>query len=469
MALENTIIWGFCGKNGKEIVFELRKKLNVTIWFSDQNNSIDICSLVQGVIPKTIVQNENDILSFNEFYRQHFLIYNIMISRRGISFSNIHELTNEFALAYYYFCKLVREQKTSLVIFSNIPHEGPDYVLYQIAKIFCIKTLLCYQNILPNNFLISTSIKDFGGFHNIPADLHNNEIVINFGSNQKLFYMQDIVQQQDAHHAGGLHLYYYKIKIGINRIFSRLKIILQILTKSNQLNITNILDNRNLRLRYEKQINQRALDNITVRKLLINSKHIIYVPLHLQPELSTSALGGVFQDQLYMIETLRSIFDKKWIILVKENPKQGAYQRGELFFDRLDRIPGLYFVNKLFPSIEIIENVALTATVTGTAGWESIMLGRKCLTFGQAWYASMVNCLNYKPGLTQKDLSDFLSKEYEIEELRESFNKLANKSGLGVVDDLYSGIVSGYNEASNAGSVVRSLMAVINHPATVWA
>ena len=67
----------------------------------------------------------------------------------------------------------------------------------------------------------------------------------------------------------------------------------------------------------------------------------MYFALQLQPEMTTSALGGPFKDQALAIETLARLLPPGVRILVKENPKQGAYQRGPMFFHRLARIPGV--------------------------------------------------------------------------------------------------------------------------------
>lgn len=475
MKIENVIAWGFCESSGREIVNELCSSINISEWISDQEGSNDIYSLLLGRVPLA-ERNVEAVRIFGDFYQKNFPLYCVIIYRRGLYYANFHELINEFTLGYYYFYKLITERKPQLIIFSNLPHEGPDYILYQIAKKLGVKTLMCFQSLFPNKFYMTTSIEDFGRFETIPAIFERPKMILDDGHKQMNVQMGEVEKLQAIERKNWFEQLLYKYLrackkqiIFLKRVFVLLAKVL--LARPHNLNINTIvrrLDVRNLQACYIQNIDQRVIDRVVLRNLLRTSKHLVYFPLQLQPELTTATLGGVFQDQLYAIETLRSLLGDEWIILVKENPKQGYFQRDKLFFKRLSNITGVHIVDKLFPSIEIVKDVAFTATITGTAGWEAIKGGGKCLVFGQAWYASLENCLTYHSALTNAELADFLGKTKSDEKFRQSFDNLLQKAGTGIVDPYYSELVGTYTDKQNAINVARSLMAVIGNDETVW-
>ena len=475
MKIKSVIVWGFCESSGLEIVNKLRSAINISEWISDQEGSSDIYSLLLGRVP-LVERNVKAVQIFSDFYQKNFPLYCVIINRRGLHYANLHELISEFTLDYYYFYQLITEKKPQLIIFSNLPHEGPDYILYEVAKILGVKTLMCYQSLFPNKLFMTTSIADFGYFETIPAIFKNQKMVLDKGHKQKNVAFQEVEKLQAIERKSWFKQLIYKClwtfkkqTILIKRVFVLLAKIL--LGKPHNLNINTIVQRLDLRARqasYEENIDLRKIDRVLLRELLSTSKHLVYFPLHYQPELTTATLGGVFQDQIYALETLRSLLGDKWIILVKENPKQGFFQRDELFFKRLSNIKGVHLIDKLFPSIEIIENVTFTATITGTSGWETIKEGGKCLIFGQAWYASLENCLTYNSEFTYAELLDFLGKEITYEAFQQSFESLLCKVGTGVVDPYYFELIEPYTEKQNAINVANSIMAVIENSLTVW-
>ena len=119
----------------------------------------------------------------------------------------------------------------------------------------------------------------------------------------------------------------------------------------------------------------------------------IYVPLHYQPEATTSPGGGVFANQLLMVELLSMCALDGWSVYVKENPLQfqavtatGECSRAIDFYDDLTLLPNVKIVPISTSSFDLIDNSMAVATVTGTSGWEAVLRGKPVLIFGHAWY-----------------------------------------------------------------------------------
>ncbi|MFT3755251.1 MAG: hypothetical protein QM769_04790 [Pseudoxanthomonas sp.] len=131
----------------------------------------------------------------------------------------------------------------------------------------------------------------------------------------------------------------------------------------------------------------------------------VYFPLHLEPEANVHATGGRYRNQLDAIVDLHQSLPPGWSIVLKENPKQTWMHRGPPFVERLKELPSVRFADEAMPSRELIAHSRLVATITGTAGYESLLAGKPCLYFGEPWYAGLPGVIGFEPGLDLVELS----------------------------------------------------------------
>ena len=131
----------------------------------------------------------------------------------------------------------------------------------------------------------------------------------------------------------------------------------------------------------------------------------VYFPLHLEPELNTAILGGDFANQLDAIVAMHELLAPGWILLLKENPKQGYMHRGAPYWRRLSQLSAVRFAAPNLESSRLIAGAQLIATITGTAGYESLLAGKPCLVFGAAWYAELPGVTRYAAGLNLLELA----------------------------------------------------------------
>jgi len=138
------------GANDKEFLKELYNNFNISYSihaFDDVKKDQDHRDLIIDNFRELPKLNKDAQKIFIKFYNDHFIVFSRMFVRKDSNKSDFHEDSNHFALYFYAFYEIIINKKIDLIIFSSLPHIGPDYILYHIAKILKIRTILYYQTI----------------------------------------------------------------------------------------------------------------------------------------------------------------------------------------------------------------------------------------------------------------------------------------------------------------------------------
>lgn len=487
--IKNIVIWGFHSKSCIQAInmLEEKKIIDVKAWIGNAPECThDIISFYVGTFKKNkyhgSAQNIYDDIFSNSIYK-----FMDMMSRHSFyAEKSFYDLTNIFNLMFDFFAELLSMNDIDIVLFSDLPHEGADLVLYEIAKKLNIKTILCHQTIFPNKFFYVYDINDYARFNEIePLNEEKYVKIENVHGKYINFYTSKrketgVFSLQRKNSFGNLTVSilrntfrtknYYKIRLFSQKYFRH--------TNNNELlesskqkigfvdkyinSFTTIfvfIRDVCIRLRsFLKRFLQRYsnykeahknLAKISTHKIDLNKK-FVYFPLHLQPELTTSGLGGVYVDQVLAIEKLSTIIPEDWFIYVKENPKQTELMRGKWFFKRLSLIKNVKVISPDFDTYLLMSNSVFVATITGTAGWEAITDGKNVLVFGNAWYKTLPGVFTYDNSFKLKDILNYKIKHDDLER---NFNLLLNKTAQGVIDPNYSAIVQNYNDLDNASNI----------------
>lgn len=378
-----------------------------------------------------------------------------------------HNLQNvQDYLDYYHILADACAQKIAAsgathALFYCVPHLGYDTVLYQVARAMGLRTIVLCQTIFPSLYFSMEAIDDLGTFD--PAGSQAAPMLIEKGSAPDLFYMDDRWQRPAA-----------RGKMGVRAT-------LQLLTHIALKNSAKLLDpryilglHRRMRQIYGAlpdwrdpfakffHVNELAyfehLAGYEDQKVDLRTR-FIYVPLHNQPEMSTSALGGPWRDQLLMIEALARHLPRGWEIYVKENPRQGAYARGPMFFHRLSRIKGVRFMPSSASTHDLSTHAQFVATVTGTAGWEAIRKGRPALVFGNAWYKSLPGVHLYAPDV---DFEAIAASTFDHDELQRAAGALIARCHAGVIEPIYLENASNFDPAQNLDQVAHTTLGLLD-------
>jgi hypothetical protein len=114
----------------------------------------------------------------------------------------------------------------------------------------------------------------------------------------------------------------------------------------------------------------------------INDKYV-YMPLHLIPESSTLTAAPFYINELTIIEQVSKSLPAGWKLYVKEHQAMLG-QRSLKFYKKVNYLHNVTMVsiNYYKDPKPWISNSQGVITITGTSAYESVMLGKKAIVFG---------------------------------------------------------------------------------------
>jgi hypothetical protein len=419
----NILLWGYHYDDHIKALEELESENIISIkkWFGNHSKfNNNLAKLVHN--PYTVINEERLFLlplDYDEKMRPYFELFVEGYSRIGYyKGQSSHELWHLFYLYARYFYTLLINNSIDVLLFSNFPHHGVDVILYGIAKVMKIRTVLTTQSLVPNHFWYVEDIEDFGLFQNI--EIQNKiELSIDRGFEKNLFYMKNIKQKKTFCLGSLLN--------DFRRVLMK--------RKHKPIRVSGIWS------KYTECKNYKKMSHKIYTKDIDFNKKYVYFPLQLQPELTTSILGTKYADQLLALEHLAKLIPDDWLIYAKENPKQTARQRDILFYHRLSKIPKVHYLSLGYNSHKLIQNSQFVSVVTGTAGWEAISGGKNVLVFGRAWYKTLPGVFTYGPDI---DIDTIVDYKIEHEVLEQKYSELIGKTYEGIVDPAYQPIYPEY-------------------------
>jgi hypothetical protein len=361
---------------------------------------------------------------------------------------------NAFNLLLEEMTCILKEHRIDTVIISRIPHLGPEYLLYLSAKALGLRVIMFYQSLFPERFFVCTDWDDFGRFEKIPI-LDPQPVLprLKQGFSHDWFYMdQSSVGARPQRDVAAPIAKFRHSSYWIQAVRTSVR---AIKTSVRQL-VTPIPVALKATANRDRDYAARIKKIASVSPDL--SQPFVYFPLHLQPEMTTSALGGVYVDQLLAVERLSTVLPESVYIYVKENPKQTSFMRDELFFARLAALRNVVLIDSSFPTVELLQRCAFVATITGTAGWEALLGGKNAVVFGLAWYRTLPGVFEFQYDL---DLDAVLHARFTAEELNLALIELLRKTGKGIIYCGYEAMVPGFDRDRNIKTVAESIDRII--------
>jgi hypothetical protein len=366
---------------------------------------------------------------------------------------------NYYLMHLRFWYSIITEYNINYYIGSNIPHEIFDFIIYTIIKKRNGKTLCFTETEFLNRVIFTNDIFDYSFLSKKTTHEELNPEVIEYYNNKKQISKKYNIP--------------FYMKNGI-------------LPRGNQRNPQ----------KYITIYNQLA-ENPDY------SQKYIYIPLHYQPEMTTSPMAKEYVKQELIINLFDYYLPKDIVIFVKEHPMQTQIGRNEIsynkniilkktikrciklmlkallkpkkFFDLKQEILSYisYFFsdnNKLLLSVyniqtnntrikfiksnidsqELIKNSIAVVTCTGTATIEALIKEKPVFIFGYYYY-------DYAPGIKKITNNDDMKDAYEFinnfsfneKELLNYLQSVYDNTHRLIVDQYYSNQVNITNDSNN--------------------
>ncbi len=293
-----------------------------------------------------------------------------------------------------YWDGIIKKYHPEAFIMPSAPHTIYDIVIYGLAQLYGIKVIMFEHTAVYDHALVmndyaigSTVLKK-----QLEKDRGINFSVVNFKPDIKRYYQN----QTDPTQSSTPEIIKQTLKRYSPKNVLKLKTAAVIKSIKNNIFLEVVLQ-RFLRLGKGNMPGEYK----SVESKPDFSKRYIYVALHYQPECTTSPLGGIFVDQLLMIEMLSYCLPSGWLIYVKEHPFQWK-PRGLSFFSF--RYEGYYQAIARLKNVRLVPSTTDTftliqhsiAVVEGTAAWEGVLRGKPGIAFGYRWYRDCHGIFNVR-------------------------------------------------------------------------
>jgi hypothetical protein len=406
--------------------------------YNPGHNKVDIL-YVKNIINGNYGRSSHSLpYDFLEYINKDMSTLMDMVSRFeiGLQENLRHEerkriIYGHFAFWYYY----ILENDYSCFISSNIPHDTYDYVILMTMIFLKKKTL----------YFVQTQYRDIivpmYDYHEHNASL---KVIFKKYLTKNMTILSPLAKTEWDLQKKDIKPFYMETKNNyLQRIYKA------ILNRRifSFVNIKKHFEYYNSSIRLWKEYDLLSQDPDFSQKY-------IYLPLHYQPELTTNPMGGIFNNQILILDVLLNSIPEDVFIYVKEHPQQKSTCRyDKYYYDLCSKSKKIILMKKDISSRALIRNAMCVATVTGTAGWEALFEKTPVLLFGYCFYMYAPYVYNVRSDEScKKALQAIFHDNFLFNEdyFKVFLNAVADTSIHGFIDPLYS-IASSFSfEESNA-------------------
>ena len=351
--------------------------------------------------------------------------------------TDLYEYMDYLYLASDHIGQKLIKNKIDTVVFLNVPYVAWDFLIFRIAQLLNLRTLMLEQSLFPGRLFSAHTHVDFGKFDDVQAQQH--QLSDSAESCCKALHCdakKNIQNPMNTRNFPNAHYY-----ILIRYIFSKLPHLLiywselkRLLTKLPSIK-THFLMWKDpfsfyflrKKLDYFSEIVQHETRDIDWAQS--------YVYCDLQKTCPTSVLEGDYIDQTLMIEHLAQIVPHSYKIYVKADLNLKSCTHYPLFLNRLRRLKQVVILPSGADTSRLIDHAVFVATTTGIVGWEAIHRGQCVVTFGHVWYNSFVGVFPFSSELSFEQVIQY---QIDHDELAQQVNRFLRSLPEGIIgiDDI---------------------------------
>lgn len=330
--------------------------------------------------------------------------------------------------------KFLEEEKPDFIFFSIIGNLS-SYLLHEVAKKKGIKVLLTYETRIG----VRQTISDSYGQHAYLSDAltylqgHPDDPAVRECRAEAYTFLKDFqktptyyIQNSEAaakYTSKSAHRWHHFLFLRPRHIWQSIKWFI----RSHYDYFTNRYRNKNdystIKPWWE------AWDKL-VRKLRIlrgyrdlydqpqEGEDYAYFALHVEPESLYPFTAPFFTDQSWVVEQVARSLPLHYKLYVKDHPQMYGMRR-RAYYQKLKKIPNVKIIDPAVSGLKLVEHSRIVFTITGTSGWEGVLLKKPIIIFGDVFYGQLSTVkvcrdITRLPFLVQEQLDNFVYQEDEL-------------------------------------------------------
>jgi hypothetical protein len=144
-----------------------------------------------------------------------------------------------------------------------------------------------------------------------------------------------------------------------------------------------------------------------------DEQYLLY-PLHVHPEASTSVLAPTYIDEYEVIRNIAFNLPEGVRLYVKDHVS--AFGRPAIkFYESIARLPNVKLIRPFAATKELIRGSMAVITLTGTVGYEALLLGKRVFLYGNVFYEVHSNVVKVlEPSKLHQILTHWLAKPVSV-------------------------------------------------------